>query len=558
MAIPTVFASVKPQDFTLKPFTVHKRFTTSNVELINTSSGYAIVDGIHTTYKTPIGSKKAANDPRNSFDGSYQHVIWHSINHMYYKHPYDAYATFEHANRRFTWKFLNYSASLMSIPYLDYGERIKPASVEVTNSSHAFTLRDDGNGNLYDPAIDTGSFTNNYNVVGYWGFNDQFKHFPYFSGTRTHGNLWYESRVFEPDEPSTIRNIKFDSGVAGTGMRAHFDGTSYIMTHNRPEFNPDKNDEFSISFWIKAPVSQSNTDTHYNSIISKRGVIRKQLFGDNSKYNQNNMLVTTRHISASIENEPTNVYFYDIEMMNHTHPSDAGKIRYRHSNGVDVREMTSSIIVADGTDHHVVLKAQNNGQIVMTVDGAVQGTVSRLDIKEDIYNDHSLMFGAVDRTFKQGFSGSLDEIRVYDTAITTDQISTLMDSASMAMYQTAVVGNVFYRQGNIVVSPLQPKYQRAFKDNWVMHYRGTHTIYQYEVLCRIKKGSFNLTYNPTARQSFKSDLLINDMTGSLLAPYFTTIGLYNGSGELIVVAKMGQPIQVRDDVDINVLIKWDA
>lgn len=41
-------------------------------------------------------------------------------------------------------------------------------------------------------------------------------------------------------------------------------------------------------------------------------------------------------------------------------------------------------------------------------------------------------------------------------------------------------------------------------------------------------------------------------------PYATSIGLYNDSGELMAVAKLGQPLQMRDDVDINVAIRWDA
>lgn len=67
-----------------------------------------------------------------------------------------------------------------------------------------------------------------------------------------------------------------------------------------------------------------------------------------------------------------------------------------------------------------------------------------------------------------------------------------------------------------------------------------------------------MTYNPTARKSHKSDLLINDMTGSVLYPYATTIGLYSSEGDLVAVAKMGQPIQMRDDVDINILIRFDS
>ena len=62
----------------------------------------------------------------------------------------------------------------------------------------------------------------------------------------------------------------------------------------------------------------------------------------------------------------------------------------------------------------------------------------------------------------------------------------------------------------------------------------------------------------TALQSPKSDLLINEMTGSLLTPYFTTIGMYNDKGQLLVIGKMGQAIQVRSDVDVNVAVRFDG
>jgi hypothetical protein len=556
MAIPTVYAKIKPGDFTLKPYIVHKEYVLSSATLVSTASGYNIVDGVHTSLKTPIGSAKAANDPTNSFDGSYQHVVWQSINHRYYKFPYDSYATFEHANRRYTWKFLNYSASIFSAPYMDFGERIRPGSVEVSNSSHAFVLRDDTNGNIYDISIDSGSFTKNYNVVAYWGFNDQFRHFRYLDGLREEGSLKYESRVFEPDEKSEIKNIYFDVGVNGTGMEAQFDGNSYILTHHRPEFNPANNEQFSISFWVKATTSQANEDDTRNVIISKRGTVRQLVYGKNEKYNKNDLLVTTKHISSSIEDRPTSVYPYHIEMFNSSAGSEAGKIRVLQSNGIRTSEVSSSAIL-DGNYHHVAV-VYDDSLIKLYVDATLQSSASRLDFNEDIFNNHSIVFGAFDRTGKQSFSGSLDEIRFYDTALTPANIATLADSSSMAMYQTAVVGNVFYRQGNIVISSLFPTYQNAFKGNWTVKYEGTHTVYQYEVLCRVKKGSFNMTYNPTARMSYKSDLLIPDMTGSGMMPYATTIGLYNDKGDLVAVAKLAQPVQMRDDVDINFVVRWDV
>ena len=47
-----------------------------------------------------------------------------------------------------------------------------------------------------------------------------------------------------------------------------------------------------------------------------------------------------------------------------------------------------------------------------------------------------------------------------------------------------------------------------------------------------------------------------DKTGSYLAPFITTIGLYSGA-ELIGVAKLGTPIKNSGELPLNILVKWD-
>lgn len=47
-----------------------------------------------------------------------------------------------------------------------------------------------------------------------------------------------------------------------------------------------------------------------------------------------------------------------------------------------------------------------------------------------------------------------------------------------------------------------------------------------------------------------------DTTGSYLAPYITTIGLYNGT-ELIGLAKLASPIKNGGEYPLNILVKWD-
>ena len=48
-----------------------------------------------------------------------------------------------------------------------------------------------------------------------------------------------------------------------------------------------------------------------------------------------------------------------------------------------------------------------------------------------------------------------------------------------------------------------------------------------------------------------------DPTGSYLAPYITTVGLYSG-GDLVAIAKLAQPIKNTGEIPINIVVKWDT
>jgi hypothetical protein len=52
-------------------------------------------------------------------------------------------------------------------------------------------------------------------------------------------------------------------------------------------------------------------------------------------------------------------------------------------------------------------------------------------------------------------------------------------------------------------------------------------------------------------------LVAFDKTGSYLAPYCTTIGLYNNNLELVALGKLGTPIKITPELPINLIIKMD-
>lgn len=555
MSLPRVFHPVKPQDFVIRKLTVNKPFVVQRSDLYSgslpqTGSGYRIWQGLYIGEKLKIGS---STYPTNSFDGTYKHVVWKSIDAQFYRFPYDPIATLEHSNKRFTYKFLNYSASIFSLPYLDYGESIKPGSVEITGSG--FNLTDDKNGNLYDVSLNTGSYSDRYNLVGYWGFNNLFRksknveEITHFDKVKVE----YESGVFDPEEGSVASDLHLNPGVpcqgTSSGIGVYFDGGGYVHTRNRNEFNFTKDDDFTISFWVNW---SGGINSDPSTLISKNTIVTEQVYGLLDKYNQNNQVQQFYHVSSSTTRNPTPIYPYRFEI---TQPDNL--LKFRRSDGIATIQLSGSIDHdAAGWHHYATVKSGSN--LYLYQDGVIVQSGS--DVQYNPHNRHDIMFGTDCFDLSNSLVGYLDEIRIYNKGLTTSTIQTLADSSSMGMYQTSIVGNVFYRSGNVVVSALNPKYNKIFENDFTCKYKGTHTIYDYETLIRIPKGSFNLTFNPTARKGPFSDLIIDEMTGSLangaLFPYATEIGLYSPKRELLAVAKLNQPLQMRDDVDLNIIVNF--
>jgi hypothetical protein len=76
------------------------------------------------------------------------------------------------------------------------------------------------------------------------------------------------------------------------------------------------------------------------------------------------------------------------------------------------------------------------------------------------------------------------------------------------------------------------------------------------VLARINRGVLNISSNPTTLKDNNAEIK-SFATGSDFKPYITTIGLYNDRNELVAIGKLAQPIQKRNDIDVNLLVKID-
>mgnify|MGYP003119012030 FL=1 len=211
----------------------------------------------------------------------------------------------------------------------------------------------------------------------------------------------------------------------------------------------------------------------------------------------------------------------------------------------------------------------------------------------------------------------LDNISDVTTDIRDDGDGNLFDfsfSSSYASYKASsfktkpgsnvsssvVLGNVFYKQGLIVMTSTGSRYLNAFtgdmENGYTLNYRSTHTIYQHEYRVISQTGRHNSSINPSATfgrsgsysvgvgktgdytffppgdnpsggfnstGSFKSfyeatQHYENFVTHSEFRPYITTIGLYNDAGELLVVGRTSRPIKNDDKVDMSFVVRFDV
>jgi hypothetical protein len=173
------------------------------------------------------------------------------------------------------------------------------------------------------------------------------------------------------------------------------------------------------------------------------------------------------------------------------------------------------------------------------------------------------------------------------------------------------IGNIFYNQGLIV---LTRESADKLQSEWTLDYKSTQTIYEHEYLLIVNEDEFNVSQNPSAvveigrETSFitgsdnkiyrvttnpgvkyirKKSILENgsimdysigssvnasisggfdqyeyssslDSTGSYLAPFITTIGLYDDNCDLVAVAKLPQPIKSYPDLPVNFIVRFDT
>jgi hypothetical protein len=497
---PTVFKKIDGADVMINPFQVFKTWTIISGSATSSALPLqAIYSDIN--YLPALGSELTFNDAKN-IDDSLQSISYWSINHLYYKHKESPALTFGPTDLNRTKKTLYQSASIISLPQNKIGEGIKPTSFTFTGS---VTLASDRYSNLYDVAFDTSLIVND--VKWYDGFNE------YFDSSRfieTNSGI-----TFIPGVPTS------DGLQLPIGYAAKFDGAGYIESTLNGLY--DRDNDYAISFFI----SGSNTSSTNQLILAK----------------------------ASSSLAPSYPFKIELSGSNQLIFSSAGSTTFK-------THITSSTAIT--TWKHIVCQ-KSGSSLQLYVDGTLESsitdtllvnTLSPFTASARIDNTSNLFIGGFD-TQSSNLQGVLDEVRIFNKSLTASNISSLKDrSEGGTMLQTANVGNVFSKQGVVVISSPDYRYNDLLNSPYTASYRSTVTINELSVLTKLDAGDFNMSTNLTlTRDDDKTYLPF--VSSSAFAPYITTVGLYNDSGELLAIGKLAQPIKKRDDVDMNFLIRID-
>ena len=197
---------------------------------------------------------------------------------------------------------------------------------------------------------------------------------------------------------------------------------------------------------------------------------------------------------------------------------------------------------------------------------------------------------------------------------TDDKHSNLIDSGSN------IKGNIFYDLGLVVVT--KDITSGSNYNTFRLNFRSTKTIYENEIFISVLENEYNFSQNPSAyyedgaKTTYVSltnpyditgattinkiiyspgikyvknkyiandgsssldfripssinptikagfadydEMAATDLTGSYLAPYITTIGLYDEDLDMVAVAKLPQPIKSLPDYPVNFIIRFDT
>lgn len=581
----------------VEPELVEEYYGVFNSYYYNAAYG-TIGDSLYTPYlilsQSSFFSQVGLNDdqPSSRNKDFHEYQIFNFLFTCYYKYPNDPYRCYSVIDNPLYYRNFHSESIVINIAQSLYGDKIKPGSVKFYNSTHNILVEDDGIGNLIDRSFS--SYVANDDCIGFWNFDETF----FYDNKKIFYVKDYDRSRLTND--INLFNCRFIKGVYGHCVE--FDGSSgskgFGVIRNRKEYDFRLNDNFTISFWVKCPPSQSHLSTIYNTIIEKYDGSGGYPFSV-KLINQLNMMNghlivkrwNTQRLMTLFSTNPINddqwhhvaivksgsvgenhndsvlrLYIdgvmhqeeldYDLDMVHNSSNIYIGASIRKYDSGI---QGTGSLYISGFfIDGGFLTSASYSGAEVFYSSSISDGDENSGNIDEWIIGDRPNVSYSSDEhmaAIASGsfFKGCIDEIRIYERALNQTEIMNLRNRPS----NSRIIGNIIYSHGNIIFTNLID-YPNLFNGDYFLEFNSQHRIYEHEFICEVNPGEFMCTLNKSIVKNHKTGDLKEIFYNEEFSPYITTIGLYNDNFEMLAVGKLSRPIKKPENSSLTFILKLDA
>jgi hypothetical protein len=487
-------------------------------------------------------------------NGKFQRVVHQSIDHLYYRSFYEnTKACFGSGNINTQNRFIEDQAIVLNLPQSRFGEAIQQGSVTINanysvsqSNNNSLVIVDDLFGNLYvsggyvssinGTTIITGSISSS--TVGEWPTLELYKYHTKgpvsFTSSFNKGNWQMQTNYTNVSFVSlTGSTVPIPSSAELLGVVPQFSGSisSSIIIQPGPVQDYKRNYNFENGdFTITMMLQASATSSHASGsvIIAKQG--------------------TEEDTAIDINGNPY-TYAADNRSPYRITLQPNYKVVFERDNLLEQVRISGSI--SQNTLHHLTVM-KTGSQMRLYIDGALISSGSDVQINKGCSNSGPVTIGNL-YTQDRGFDGVIDNVKIYNKALTTADIQ--LSHHTLGANNTTV-GNIFYNQGMMVLGSVPARYM----DIEEVTVRGTHTIWEKEITCTIGAGEFNRSNNPSLQvyNPASNQFEFRPFTTGSFKPYVTTVGLYDDQGRMLAVAKMSTPLQLPNNVDTTIVVKFDT
>ncbi len=191
------------------------------------------------------------------------------------------------------------------------------------------------------------------------------------------------------------------------GKSLTYNGTTQFATiQNLPALNFNYNQDFSVSYWMKAPSTQNDMYSNQNIILEK---------WSNS-----------------------GPFPYAFRIYNQTGGANNGKLQFSRYDGTNNPAVTSNKTVNDNKWHHIT-GIKNGSNLFLYIDNILSGTATDTTTTTTTNSEH--IYLGMRGNFTNYFAGSIDEVKIFSYALSQKDISTEFNRSSATVLGVASMPN---------------------------------------------------------------------------------------------------------------------